>query len=477
MACEELLQSVLGEKVSLRGSDTYISSVNSYYYRSARQKPACVISPTSSEDVAAAIKVLVQYPDTKFAIRSGGHSPHPEVSNTDHGVTIDLSGLNSIEKSNESDDIYRVGAGTNWGAVYKLLDGVGRSALGSRELKVGVGGLSLGNYADFIANYGTSGGLSFFAPQRGWACDSVVNFEVVLASGEIVQANAKSHPDLFAAMKGSRSNFGIVTRMDIVTHLQGNFWGGAIMYTIDTEDAQLDAFHDLKSGNYDPYAQVELSFLYVGAAQSFFVSNNLWYLQDVESPRAFQRFANIQPQITNTMRKCNSTGFATELWDAQPKDQYAVYVTTTFRLSPTIMKKINTVWHSASQTLSSVPNILSVITYQQCPPIVETSTNALGFAQGSTPNEDLIIFIASLYWASDEDSEMVRTLAKNFMEEIEAAATEEGVLHPFKYVNYAATWQDPLKSYGVASLEKLEHAAHKYDPNGLFQKQALGFKL
>lgn len=47
---------------------------------------------------------------------------------------------------------------------------------------MGVGGLTL------------NGGISYFSPQVGFTCDMVVNFEVVLASGKLVNANATCHP-------------------------------------------------------------------------------------------------------------------------------------------------------------------------------------------------------------------------------------------------------------------------------------------
>jgi FAD/FMN-containing dehydrogenase len=35
--------------------------------------------------------------------------------------------------------------------------------------------------------------LSFLSSQYGWAANNVVNFEVVLANGTVVNANAKEH--------------------------------------------------------------------------------------------------------------------------------------------------------------------------------------------------------------------------------------------------------------------------------------------
>lgn len=55
----------------------------------------------------------------------------------------------------------------------------------------------------------------------GFARDNVLNMEVVLASGESVNANASHHADLFAALKGGQNNFGIVTRSDLRSFPQG----------------------------------------------------------------------------------------------------------------------------------------------------------------------------------------------------------------------------------------------------------------
>jgi hypothetical protein len=38
--------------------------------------------------------------------------------------------------------------------------------------------------------------------------DAVINYEVVLSNGTIVNANAQSHSDLFFALKGGGNQFG-----------------------------------------------------------------------------------------------------------------------------------------------------------------------------------------------------------------------------------------------------------------------------
>ena len=60
-----------------------------------------------------------------------------------------------------------------------------------------------------VGGYLLGGGLSFLSAQYGMACDSVINYEVVLASSEIVNVNVTSYSDFFFALKGGGNQFGM----------------------------------------------------------------------------------------------------------------------------------------------------------------------------------------------------------------------------------------------------------------------------
>ena len=91
--------------------------------------------------------------------------PAAGFANINDGVTIAMTNLSSIEV-NADKTVASVGAGAKWLDVYTYLDGLDLSVAGGRNGDVGVAGLTLG------------GGISYFAPRVGWACDNVVNFEV-----------------------------------------------------------------------------------------------------------------------------------------------------------------------------------------------------------------------------------------------------------------------------------------------------------
>lgn len=64
------------------------------------------------------------------------------------------------------------------------------------------------------------GGPSFLGSQYALSANDVVNYEVMLANGDIVDANSEENKDLWMALKGGGNNFGFVTAYKIGTHAQ-----------------------------------------------------------------------------------------------------------------------------------------------------------------------------------------------------------------------------------------------------------------
>ena len=61
------------------------------------------------------------------------------------------------------------------------------------------------------------GGISFYSHEHGWACDTVISFEVVLANSSIVIVSETQHALLFWALRGGGNNLGIVTSITLET--------------------------------------------------------------------------------------------------------------------------------------------------------------------------------------------------------------------------------------------------------------------
>ncbi|TKA64294.1 hypothetical protein B0A49_10745, partial [Cryomyces minteri] len=210
--CCAILSKALGHGVVYTLSSNVTGLRGSYWSsQEAEINPSCYVKAASTDDVSIAASILSnihgyseQANDCKLAIKGGGHTPWAGAANIEGGVMIDLSAMNTVSVSSDR-AITSVGAGANWFSVYSYLDTLNLAVVGGRVATVGVGGLTLG------------GGISFYSGRFGLVCDNVVNYEVVLPHGKIVNANANSHPDLFLALKGGSNNFGIVTRFDFKT--------------------------------------------------------------------------------------------------------------------------------------------------------------------------------------------------------------------------------------------------------------------
>lgn len=103
----------------------------------------CILAPKTANGVALAMKII-SFTGTKFAVRSGGHSPNPHWASVGaEGVLVDLSQLDMLYLSDDK-RIIHVGTGRRWSEVYRFLNGTGVSAAGARVPEVGVGGQLLG---------------------------------------------------------------------------------------------------------------------------------------------------------------------------------------------------------------------------------------------------------------------------------------------------------------------------------------------
>lgn len=178
------------------------------------------------------IQSLVNSPGCEFAIRSGGHS-FADASNIDGGITIDLgTHMNSCWYDADK-QLVSIQPGGKWVDIYATLEPQGIMIAGARSHNVGVGGLL------------TGGGLSWYIPRVGFCCDQVVNMEVVLADGSIINTNKDQNADLWRALKGAGSgNFGVVTRFDLATIPCDPLWAGRFSADSSTTQQHIAAIHN-----------------------------------------------------------------------------------------------------------------------------------------------------------------------------------------------------------------------------------------
>ena len=141
------------------------------------------------------------------------------------------------------------------------------------------------------------------------------NFEVVLASGQIVNANADENNDLWRALRGGSNNFGVVTRFDMRTFPQGKIWAGYIVYPISTLNTHLQALASMPD-HFDPYASLKQSFTWM-PQRGYSIAANIEYTNAKENPPVFEPFTDIEPQYRNTVSLKNMSEISLEIKNLQ----------------------------------------------------------------------------------------------------------------------------------------------------------------
>ncbi|TGO44138.1 hypothetical protein BCON_0593g00010 [Botryotinia convoluta] len=472
--CCKALQLALGSKVSYPSSSAYSTFLNNFYSQQESQlSPGCIVSPTSTTDVSISVGILSILgklanwsPSCQFAIKSGGHAPGVSQASTNQGVTINLSPLNSVDVSTDQ-SVVSVGPAARWGEVYLKLDAVQLAVPGGRVNSVGVGGLTVG------------GGISYFSPRKGFTCDNVKNFEIVLAGGKIVNANVNQNQDLYLALKGGSNNLGVVTRIDLYAFQQGKLWGGNILYPATTADQQINALADFSSNPaYDEYASLITSFAFQPSIGSVVV-NNIVYIKPVANSVVYQPFTAIQPQYSNTLRITNLTDIGSETGGTFSQLR-TLFITSTFKANKQMINATYNAWNAALPSIQSLSNITWSLSFEPIPvniPAKSASTgeNVLRVTPGDGP---LIVALLTATWGNIADDTVVSNTAKTMFDTIDAYAKASGFYNDWQYLNYAANWQDPIDGYGAVNKAKLQAASKKYDPLGVFQKGVTGgFKL
>lgn len=482
---DALNQAFPTHQIALPGTEAFQTSNDVYLFaRQSDYTPAAIFQPKNTKDVATFLR-LAKEKDIKFAVCGGGQQPLEACSNIQDGITVNLSLLRGIELK---DGVVSVGAGERWGPVYERVQAAGLGVGGSRSAKGGIGGLSL------------SGGLSFFSSREGFICDNVVSFEIVLASGDVVQANAGENPDLWRALKGGGNNFGIVTRFDLRTYPQKPFWGGVVFYPASDANypGQVEALaNEVRKPEPSDETHIMVNLGYSAQFGDHMMGLNQVYYTgpDAESaygstdeatgkirvPPMLQPFTSVQPQLEqlNSLRIMTLVQGATEHAVMATERQRCAYMNCTLRADKDALVAAAEIYTKAIEPLKPLDGITLCLTLQAYPRSLLRKTAELGGnVLGLDPSEPLLTILLLTYWKRKEDDEQILSVLKGALEAIEKDADARGQRVPYTYLNYASDFQDPFSSYGEENKKFLQEVGRKYDPEGLFQKNVPGgFKL
>lgn len=167
--------------------------------------PVLVVYANTPKQVQDIISCGVQS-GLKVSARCGNHSyTSLGLGGEDDHLVVDLTPMNSVILDNVT-KIATVQAGARLGHVASELHKQGGRAIAHGSCP-GVG----------IAGHILHGGYGWASHNKGLALDWMIGAHVVLANGTQVHCSTTENPDLFWALRGAGSNFGIVTSFELKT--------------------------------------------------------------------------------------------------------------------------------------------------------------------------------------------------------------------------------------------------------------------
>lgn len=182
-----------GLKTFANGSLYHTTNTDYWNGANANNRAACAFYPANAQQVSDAVKVLNNYSSVPYALKSGGHNPNFGFSSVDQGIIISFR-PNLASTTVSADRLTAdVGPGSRWDEAAAVVDKYGKTVIGGRLGHVGVGGYVLGGGLSFLTSQYVSGcHLLADTPNtntsKGFACDNIEEYELVLADGTIVSA-------------------------------------------------------------------------------------------------------------------------------------------------------------------------------------------------------------------------------------------------------------------------------------------------
>ena len=215
----------------LRPTDADYNNARTLWNGMIDRRPGGIVCCNGAADVIKAVRFAADC-GAKLAVKGGGHNIAGNAV-CDGGLTIDLSAMKSV-RIDPARRTARVEPGATLGDVDAEAQAFGLAMPVGINSTTGISGLTLG------------GGFGWLSRKHGLALDNLRSADVVLASGELVQADENNNADLFWGLRGGSGNFGIVTSFEFALHPVGpEVQAGLIVHPLANAPDLLKGYRDI----------------------------------------------------------------------------------------------------------------------------------------------------------------------------------------------------------------------------------------
>ena len=170
------------------------------------RRPALLVRCSGAADVIQAVDFAREH-GLLLSVKGGGHNVAGNAVN-DGGLVVDLSSMRGVHVD-PTIGTARVQGGATWGDLDRETQVFGLATPGGVVSTTGVAGLTL------------HGGMGHLRSPHGLSLDNLLSVQIVTADGRLRTASADEHADLFWAVRGAGSNFGVVTSFEFRLHPVG----------------------------------------------------------------------------------------------------------------------------------------------------------------------------------------------------------------------------------------------------------------
>ena len=268
---------------------------------------------------------------------------------------------------------------------------------------------------------------------------------MVLASGEVVNANTSSHSDLFWALRGGGGgNFGVVTRFDVNAFEQGLMWGGTVVHEFHgSKDGAIDAAVRFAQENKDPRSHLIVSFAYAQIYGMWISAIQLDHMDpqpEGAHPAVFDDFYALGEPLSSDIRTNSQSNITIAIDASSPPGSRESMWGLTVRLDRQLFADAVAVWQEEVSPLQNVTGIVPSMSTQVLSPgqragMNRNGGNPLGLGAST---ETLLHFCLTVSWTFDADDDPIIRAHHNFITRVSALARERGLDHPFLWYVWLA---------------------------------------
>ncbi|KAG9019312.1 hypothetical protein FRB90_004025 [Tulasnella sp. 427] len=390
-----------------------------------------VVMPSDTNDIAKAIK-FARANGLDIGILGGGHNN--STASASNGLLLNMRKLNTIQIDEKS----KVGYIQSGALVGEIEDETAKYGLGA----------CVPIYSQIsIGGYVTAGGFGFSMGAHGLAADSLLSATVVLATGEIVDASATENPDLFWAIKGGGSNFGVVAEVRVKLH-----------------DHRADAF----AFSAKVYESLFVTMICGPDQKPYVIVNGVSNTTEEEGEAAFKGFVDLGPvQITAGQVPWTQTCHYLDAVSDAPANK----IIGGAHIDVFDVAQVQKVYEAWERLLQDAPFSAIMCEFYHCGRLADVPLVSAAFAQ----RYQLKTVLCACSGYSDEYLPHARDTLMNIKKVI-SASSSPFAQQSIGYVNYGDAYctlnetEEYTKQIFGPNYPRLQAIKKKYDPEGVFNR-------